>query len=92
MSQPSSSSEHVGYHVTKIEKGTLGTSSKILEEVNELIDAEFQECKLMALLELADVVGAIEAYLAQQAPSFGIDDLLKMSALTKRAFKNGFRS
>jgi phosphoribosyl-ATP pyrophosphohydrolase len=92
MNPPLLTSDQAGYHVTSIEKGILGTSSKILEEVQELIDAELQECRLMALLELADILGAIDAYLAQQAPSFNLEDLLKMSTITKRAFKNGYRS
>lgn len=80
-----------GYHLTSIEKGVIGESSKLLEEVLELIDAEQQDCKLMALLELADLVGAIELYLAKHAPSFSLNDLIKMSAITRRAFENGHR-
>lgn len=80
-----------GYHLTSIEKGVIGESSKLLEEVRELIDAEQQDCKLMALLELADLVGAIELYLTNHAPSFSLNDLIKMSTITRRAFENGHR-
>lgn len=80
-----------GYHLTKIEKGILGQSSKLLEEVNELIDAESQNCKIMALVELADLYGAIKSYLQQNFPGISMEDLQKMSAITERAFINGRR-
>ena len=80
-----------GYHITKIEKGTLGESSKILEEIHELIDAEKQGCKVMAILELADLIGAIEAYLERHAKNIHLQDLIKMASITKRAFVNGLR-
>jgi phosphoribosyl-ATP pyrophosphohydrolase len=81
-----------GYHVSEIPKGTLGDSSKILEEVLELIDAEKQESKVMALVELSDLVGAIRAYLAKHASNISLRDLETMSAITKRAFDNGHRT
>jgi phosphoribosyl-ATP pyrophosphohydrolase len=81
-----------GYHITVIKKGVLGESSKILEEVEELIDAEKQESKLMALIELADVIGAVESYLEKKKYGMTIDDLIKMSHITKRAFVNGHRT
>jgi len=80
-----------GYHLTDIEKGKLGESSKILEEVMELIDAEQQAVKIMALVELSDLVGAIEAYLENHHPGTTLDDLKKMSQVTKRAFQVGER-
>lgn len=81
----------MGYHLKEIKKGTLGTSSKLLEEVQELIDAEEQTCKLMVLIELSDLIGAIEAYLAQNFKDIQLEDLKKMSDITKRAFKTGAR-
>jgi hypothetical protein len=86
------SDEKPGYHISEIPKGILGESSKILEEVLELIDAEKQECKLMALWELSDLVGAIRAYLAAHAPNITLHDLQVASAITQRAFENGKRS
>ena len=80
-----------GYHITPIQKGTLGESSKILEEVHELIDAELQGCKVMAILELADLLGAIEAYLENTKYGVTLEDLRLMSSITKRAFLNGHR-
>jgi phosphoribosyl-ATP pyrophosphohydrolase len=80
-----------GYHLTEIKKGTLGEISKILEEAEELADAEKQNCKVMALLELSDLIGAIEAYLHKRHPSLTIEDLHQMASITKRAFINGHR-
>ena len=80
-----------GYHVTEIPKGTLGKSNKILEETLELIDAEKQNCKVMAIIELSDLVGAIHAYLQESHPSISFQDLEKMSVITRRAFENGHR-
>lgn len=80
-----------GYHLREIPKGTLGESSKIMEEVLELQDAEAQECKVMALVELSDLIGAIALYLEKHYPSTTIDDLITMSHITRRAFENGKR-
>ena len=81
-----------GYHIREIPKGTVGDSSKILEEVLELRDAEEQNATIMVLVELSDVVGAIELYLEHRHPAISIDDLLVMSHITQRAFKNGKRT
>lgn len=80
-----------GYHVKPIEKGVLGEPSKVREEIEEFLDACAQGSKIMALVELSDAVGAIEAYLAKHAPGVTIDDLLIMSHITERAFRNGRR-
>jgi hypothetical protein len=51
-----------GYHITSIQKGKNGEVSKIKEEILELKDAELQKSKIMALVELSDLIGAIELY------------------------------
>lgn len=81
-----------GYHITEIKKGINGESSKLLEEVMELIDAEQQECRIMALVELSDLVGAIELYLEKHHPDMTIEDLKKMASITRRAFETGGRT
>lgn len=81
-----------GYHVTEIPKGALGSSSKLLEEVLELIDAEKQESKIMALVELSDLVGAIRLYLENHAEGISLKDLETFSNITRRAFENGHRT
>ena len=84
-------SKKPGYHIAKIKKGSIGDSSKLAEEVAELIDAEQQGCKIMALVELSDLYGAIEAYLAKNFPNITMSDLQSMSQITVRAFINGHR-
>lgn len=80
---------NVGYHLTDIPKGKIGTISKIEEELNELKDAEKQSSKIMKMVELSDLYGAIEEYAITQGLT--MDDLKKFSNITKRAFKNGRR-
>jgi hypothetical protein len=46
----------------------------------------------MALLELSDLVGAIQAYLEKNHPDFLLKDLEIMSSITRRVFKNGHRT
>jgi hypothetical protein len=78
-----------GYHLTKIPKGILGSLSKIEEELNELKDAELQKSKVMIMVELSDLYGAIEEYCLTH--SLTMEDLKIFSDITKRAFKNGRR-
>lgn len=80
-----------GYHVKPIPKGQLGYSSKLMEEVLELQDAESQACKIMTLVELSDLLGAMSAYLRTNFPGMTIRDLEIMSQITERAFANGHR-
>lgn len=88
---PSQKSESSGYHKNLIEKGRLGELSKIQEELNEAFDAEQQDCMIMVLLELSDMIGALELYLKNYFPDMTIDDLISMANVTKRAFENGER-
>ena len=81
----------MGYHKMKIQKGVFGDSSKILEEVMELIDSENQGAKIMALNELSDLVGAIRGYLNKHHPAISFEDLIKMADITKSAFDDGER-
>lgn len=78
-----------GYHVKDIPRGVLGTSAKIMEEALEFQDALEQGCRIMAIQELADLYGAMEAYLLQYSLTMG--DLAKMSEITTRAFQSGRR-
>lgn len=80
----------MGYHIREIEKGTLGKASKIREELEELEDAECQGNKILAICELADIYGALEA-LATQKYGLTMDDLQKMSEATAEAFRDGSR-
>jgi hypothetical protein len=80
-----------GYHTRPIQKGTLGEISKIQEEVDELADAAAQGVKIMELVELSDLLGAVEKYLERHHEGTTMDDLMAMSAVTRRAFESGSR-
>jgi hypothetical protein len=79
-----------GYHITKIPKGVLGEFSKIEEELLEAKDAISQGCKIMELVELSDLMGALNAYVKKQH-NMTLDDLVTMALITSRAFENGRR-
>jgi phosphoribosyl-ATP pyrophosphohydrolase len=81
-----------GYHTREIPQGVYGELSKVYEECAELADAEAQGSKLMVLNELADIVGAIEGYLAKHYQNITLVDLIVFSDITKRAFANGRRT
>ena len=80
-----------GYHIRTIEKGRLGEISKIVEEVEELKDAAEQGVRIMELVELSDLLGAIESYIQNHHSGYTIGDLQRMSDVTKRAFRSGRR-
>jgi hypothetical protein len=79
----------MGYHKRKIEKGTYGKFSKIKEEFQELEDAVEQDIKILKLVELSDLIGAIEGY--AESMGLSLDELKKFNKLTKSAFKDGTR-
>lgn len=83
-----------GYHLasSQIHSGVLGEISQIQEELDELADAMQQDCRIMALLELSDILGAMELFLEKYFPSFSMEDVVAMQQITKRAFQNGARS
>ena len=83
--------EGPGYHLADIARGEFGQPSKILEEAEELVDAWDQNCKVMALVELCDLVGAIKGFLHNYYPGMGLNDLEVMADITQRAFLNGHR-
>lgn len=80
----------MGYHSKEIPRGKFGEFSKIKEEFMEAEDAFEQGNKVMLLVELADLIGAIEGYCSIY--NITLDDLLKMKESTKRAFNDGTRS
>lgn len=79
-----------GYHDTDIRKGVLGELSKIVEEYDELIDANTQGNQIMELCELSDMLGAIDAYVKKRY-NLTIYDVLKMMHATQDAFTAGRR-
>lgn len=84
--------ENPGYHMEEIPRGEYGEISKILEEAAELKDAMEQGQKLMCLIELSDLLGAIEGYMEKEYEGkVTVTDLWNMSQVTKRAFESGRR-
>lgn len=80
-----------GYHIRQIKRGKFGELSKVREELEEVEDAEEQGVSLMILIELSDMIGAIDGYLAKHFPDTTLSELVAMSAITQRAFRNGHR-
>ena len=81
----------MGYHLSEIPKGVYGEVSKITEEYLEFLDAH-QQSKVMELVELSDLLGAIEAYITKEYKgTVSLNDLIKMKDLTKSAFEDGSR-
>lgn len=79
-----------GYHLREIQtQGRLGEPSKIREEVEELEEALEQNNRILAICELADIYGALEA--VSDALGVSMEDVAKMAAATKRAFEDGSR-
>ncbi len=82
----------MGYHTIEIPRGTYGEISKVVEETTELVDAESQKNKVMVLIELSDIIGAIDGYLENKYNgSVSLEDLIIMAKATKRAFQSGER-
>lgn len=80
-----------GYHLVPIEKGVLGETSKIAEELRELEDGFAQGDRILMLVELADLYGAIELFMEKHLPGMTMDDVRRFAATTRRAFDNGRR-
>jgi len=81
-----------GYHLAKIPRGELGEISKIQEELLELQNAMAQGSRIMAVVELADLIGAVRAFMSRHLPGLTLEDLDRFSNITKRAFENGHRT
>jgi hypothetical protein len=81
----------MGYHLAEIKKGVLGEFSKIKEEVEELEDSLNQNNKIMVLIELSDLLGAIDYFLKSNFTDITMNDLFVMMNATKRAFQTGAR-
>ena len=80
-----------GYHINQIPKGENGELSKLREEIYEALDAEMQGSKVMVLVELSDLYGAMQLYLERHFPGMSMNDLRIMSDITKRVFQSGHR-
>ena len=65
--------------MSKIKKGVYGKFSKVKEEFKEVSDARKQRNKILELVELSDLVGAIRGYLENKFNGMTLDDLINMS-------------
>lgn len=80
----------MAYHKRKIKKGKFGEFSKIEEEIEELFDAVDQDCNMLILCELCDLIGSIEGYVGNKF-NLTLEDLIKFSKMTQESFKDGTR-
>lgn len=80
----------MGYHKNEIQRGIYGQFSKIREEFQELEDGVNQGDKVLQIVELTDLVGAIEEY-ARLEFNLTMLDLITFSNKTKSAFKENKR-
>lgn len=80
----------MAYHKREIKKGVIGEFSKIVEEVEELLDAHDQNNNVLMIVELTDLIGAIELFTLNKF-NLSIQDLKDFSDLTKSAFIEGKR-
>ncbi len=79
-----------GYHLRQIvTKGIYGETSKIREELEELEEAGEQKNRILQIVEISDLYGALEAV----AERLGVTmlEVAAMAAATKRAFQSGER-
>lgn len=74
------------WHNRKIKKGSYGELSKIEEELDEAREALEQGNKLMFLIELSDVIGAVEGVI--QKHGLSLNDLIKFSNKVKESKRN----
>jgi hypothetical protein len=81
----------MGYHQQQIPKGVVGEVSKIQEEYSEFLDAHEQDNPVMELVELADLIGAIDLYTKKKF-QIGVDKIIKMTIATQEAFQEGKRT
>ena len=74
------------WHQKKIKKGIYGEFSKIEEEVEEAKDALEQKNHLMYLIELSDIIGAIEKIAEHH--NLTLEDLIAFSNKVKESKEN----
>ncbi len=84
--------ERPGYHLRRIPRGELGELSKVQEELRELEDAMAQGSRIMAAVEVSDLLGALRAFMERHLPGVTLEDAVRFSNITRRAFENGHRS
>jgi hypothetical protein len=80
----------MGYHLRPIAtRGVYGEPSKIREELEELEESLEQNNRILALVELSDLYGALKG-VAEKLGS-NMTEVAAMAAATERAFLDGTR-
>lgn len=69
------------FHKRKIPRGKYGELSKVKEEVEEALDSEEQGLRIMTLIELSDILGAVDGVLKKHFPNFTAEELLIFARL-----------
>lgn len=82
-----SKKESFSWHNRKIKKGIYGEISKVEEELDEAREALEQNNKLMFLIELSDIIGAIEGIAEKH--DLSLEDLINFSNKVKESKRNG---
>ena len=80
----------MGYHNREIKKGVIGDFSKIVEEYEELSDAIEQKNPVLELVEITDLLGAIESFTVKNY-NISLEELIKMTRRTQSSFLEGRR-
>jgi len=73
------------FHKAIIQKGIYGELSKIKEELDEAYDAESQNQDLMLLIELSDIIGAVEG--VSKKYGFTLEQLIAFAKLRSKVAK-----
>ena len=77
------------YHNVPVTNGTYGEVSKILEEVEEAMDADQRGLKVLVLVELSDMIGATLGYLEKHAPGMTLEDLVAFAETIRKLKSEG---
>ena len=73
------------FHVMPVRRGTYGELSKVQEELDEALDAETRGQKLLLMIELSDIIGAVAG--VAERHGYSLDDLIQFSELRRNVFR-----
>ncbi len=66
-----------GYHINEIPLGVVGDFSKVVEEFLEFEDSLEQSAAVMALIELSDLLGAIQEFFSKNKKQSIFNELIE---------------
>lgn len=76
--------KNFSFHISEYKKGDYKTFDKIIEEYEEILDARKQNNKIMEIIELSDLIGAIEGYIENEF-NLTLNDLILFSNKVKES-------